>query len=45
MPLLPFLLDGVAGIKHLNMHDGVHPLAEGYQIIARRVWPVLQPLL
>lgn len=45
IPLLPFLLDGVAGIKHLNMHDGVHPLAEGYQIIAGRVWPVLRPLL
>lgn len=45
IPLLPFLLDGVAGIKHLNMHDGVHPLAEGYKIIAEKVWPVLRPLL
>ncbi|HKG06456.1 MAG TPA: arylesterase [Pedobacter sp.] len=45
IPLLPFLLDGVAGIAHLNMHDGVHPLAEGYRIIADRVWPVLLPLL
>ena len=45
IPLLPFLLDGVAGIAHLNMHDGVHPLAEGYRIIAARVWPVLRPLL
>lgn len=43
--LLPFLLDGVAGIAHLNMHDGVHPLAEGYKIIAKKVWPVLKPLL
>ncbi|MCX2481547.1 arylesterase [Pedobacter sp. MC2016-15] len=45
IPFLPFLLDGVAGIKHLNMHDGVHPLAEGYQIIAGRVWRILLPLL
>jgi len=45
IPLLPFLLDGVAGIAHLNMHDGIHPLAEGYRIIADRVWPVLKPLL
>ncbi|MEJ2880575.1 arylesterase [Pedobacter sp. GR22-6] len=45
IPLLPFLLDGVAGIAHLNMHDGLHPLAEGYQIIAAKVWPVLLPLL
>jgi acyl-CoA thioesterase-1 len=43
--LLPFLLDGVAGIAHLNMHDGVHPLAEGYKIIGEKVWPFLQPLL
>lgn len=43
--LLPFLLDGVAGISHLNMHDGIHPLAEGYQIIAEKVWPFLVPLL
>ena len=45
IPLLPSLLDGVAGIKHLNMPDGVHPLAEGYQIIAAGVWQVLRPLL
>jgi hypothetical protein len=39
------LRDGVAGIKHLNMHGGVHLLAEGYQIIAGRDWLVLRPLL
>lgn len=45
MSLLPFLLDGVAGVAHLNMHDGLHPLAEGYQVIAQKVWPTLKPLL
>ncbi|WP_285008803.1 arylesterase [Pedobacter faecalis] len=45
MTFVPFLLEGVAGIRHLNMHDGIHPLAEGYVIIAQKVWPVLKPLL
>ena len=43
--LVPFFLQGVAGIRHLNMKDGVHPTAEGYKIIADKVWPVLKPLL
>ena len=45
MTYLPFLLDGVAGIAHLNMHDGIHPLADGYKIIAKNVWPVLKQIL
>lgn len=45
MTFVPFLLDGVAGIAHLNMHDGIHPLAEGYQIIAEKVWPILKDIL
>jgi len=45
MTFIPFFLDGVAGIKHLNMHDGIHPLAEGYEIIAEKVWPVLKTIL
>jgi len=43
--LVPFLLDGVAGIPHLNMFDGVHPLAEGYEIIAGNVWNILKTIL
>jgi len=43
--LVPFLLDGVAGIKELNLQDGLHPSAAGYKIIAEKVWPVLLPLL
>lgn len=43
--LVPFFLDGVAGIKHLNMVDGIHPLAEGYKIIAANVWPSLLKLI
>ncbi|MES2828148.1 MAG: arylesterase [Bacteroidota bacterium] len=45
LTFVPFLLDGVAGIAHLNMHDGVHPLAEGYQVIAKKLWPVLKQML
>jgi acyl-CoA thioesterase-1 len=45
MTLVPFLLDGVAGVAHLNLRDGLHPTAAGYQIIAGKVWPVIRPLL
>ncbi len=45
MAFFPFFLQGVAGIRHLNIKDGLHPSAEGYKIIADNVWPVLKPLL
>jgi acyl-CoA thioesterase-1 len=45
MAFVPFLLDGVAGIAHLNLRDGLHPTAAGYKIIAEKVWPVVRPLL
>jgi acyl-CoA thioesterase-1 len=45
MTLVPFMLDGVAGMKHLNLQDGLHPTAEGYQIIAKKIWPVLHRLI
>ena len=44
-PLMPFLLDGVALDARLNLPDGIHPTAEGYRIIADRLWPYLAPLL
>lgn len=43
--LLPYLLDGIEGKKHLNMYDGVHPLAEGYKIMADNVWPNLKAII
>ena len=43
--LIPFLLDGVAAVRHLNQLDGVHPTAEGHEILASTVWRVLEPLL
>ncbi len=45
MALVPFMLDGVAGIRHLNLHDGIHPTAAGYRIIADKIWPVLKRLI
>lgn len=43
--LIPFLLEGVAGIPELNQADGMHPTARGHQIMAENVWAVLEPLL
>jgi acyl-CoA thioesterase I len=45
VPLLPFLLDGVAGRPALNLPDGIHPNAAGQQMVADTVWRALQPLL
>ena len=45
MAFFPFFLEGVAGAPHLNLNDGIHPSAKGYQIIADNVWPVIKPLL
>ena len=42
---MPFLLDGVAGSPRLNQADGIHPTADGQQVIADHLWPYLRPLL
>ena len=43
--LIPFLLDGVGGVRSLNQADGVHPTAAGQQIMAETVWTTLRPVL
>jgi acyl-CoA thioesterase-1 len=43
--LIPFLLEGVAGRAVLNQGDGIHPTADGQQIMAENVWKGLRPLL
>jgi acyl-CoA thioesterase-1 len=43
--LVPFLLQDVAGIERLNQRDGIHPTAEGAEIVAKNVWTVLKPML
>jgi acyl-CoA thioesterase-1 len=45
VPLLPFLLEGVAMDPRLNQPDGIHPTAEGDRIVADHVWVVLDPVL
>lgn len=41
--LVPFLLDGVAGVPELNQDDGIHPTSEGHRRMAANVWPALEP--
>ena len=43
--LVPFILDGVAGVPGLNQNDGIHPTPEGHRLMAGNVWPALAPLL
>ena len=43
--LVPFVLEGVAGIPALNQADGVHPTEEGQRKMADLVWKALAPLL
>lgn len=45
MTYVPFLLDGVGGVSKLNQQDGIHPTAEGHQILAQNVWSKLQGIL
>jgi acyl-CoA thioesterase I len=45
LPLVPFLLEGVGGVRELNQPDLIHPTAEGQKIIARTVWKHLRPIL
>ncbi len=43
--LIPFILEGVAGVARLNQADGIHPSSEGQQRIADTVWAALEPML
>jgi acyl-CoA thioesterase-1 len=45
LPLVPFLLDGVAGVDGLNQADMMHPTAAGQRRVAETVWPVLEKVL
>ncbi|MGN8069045.1 arylesterase [Mucilaginibacter sp. SG564] len=43
--LVPFFLQGVAGIPTLNQADGIHPTPQGAKIAANNVWEVLKGIL
>lgn len=45
VPLVPFLLEGVAGDPELMQADGIHPQAAAQPRILANVWPHLRPLL
>lgn len=42
---IPFLLEGVAGKKELNIEDGIHPNRAGYKVIAKNVFENIKDLL
>ena len=45
IPLVPFLLEGVAGNNDMMQPDGVHARAAGQPIMLENVWKVLEPML
>lgn len=45
VPLVPFLLEGVASRPHLFQADRIHPLAEAQPIMLDNIWPQLKSLL
>ncbi len=45
IPLLPFLLSGVAGIPRLNQADGIHPNLAGERLVADNLWRALKPIV
>ena len=45
VPLYPFFLEGVAADARLNQPDGLHPTAEGVDVIVKNILPTVQALL
>jgi acyl-CoA thioesterase-1 len=45
VPLYPFFLQGVAGDAKLNQADGLHPTAEGVDIIVKAILPSVEAFL
>lgn len=43
--LVPFFLEGIAGVPELNQPDGIHPTEEGARRAARNMWKTLAPVL
>jgi acyl-CoA thioesterase I len=43
--LVPFFLEGIAGNRGLNLPDGVHPSAEGVDIIVKTLLPSVEALI
>jgi acyl-CoA thioesterase-1 len=45
VPLYPFFLDGVAADAKLNQADGIHPTAEGVDIVVNNMLPTVEAFL
>jgi acyl-CoA thioesterase-1 len=45
VPLYPFFLEGVATDAKLNQADGMHPTAEGVDVIVKNMLPTVQAFL
>jgi acyl-CoA thioesterase-1 len=45
VPLYPFFLEGVAADAKLNQADGLHPTADGVDIIVKNILPMVEALL
>jgi len=45
LPLYPFFLDGVAADAKLNQADGIHPTAEGVDIVVNNMLPTVEAFL
>jgi len=43
--LIPFILEGVGGVRELNLPDGIHPTAAGHRLVADNIWKALEPIL
>jgi acyl-CoA thioesterase I len=45
VPLYPFFLEGVAADTGLNQADGMHPTAEGVDVIVKNILPTVEAFL
>lgn len=45
VPLYPFFLEGVAAEGKLNQGDGIHPTAEGVDLIVKNILPAVEAFL
>ena len=45
VPLYPFFLEGVAAEAKLNQADGIHPTAEGVDLIVKNILPTMEAFL
>lgn len=42
IPLVPFILEEIAGKKEFNLADGIHPNEKGHEHIAKKLYPYIQ---